>query len=217
VLVKKVSIEAGQLGDPGHAIWSGSEVEVVELAPTPQGLQPAAYLMVAPRAQPVGRVREVRARALHNGSDIAIHLEWQDPASDVAPSDNDAFPDGASLLFPLHGDAPLLSMGSEEQPVAAWFWRADWPDHARANVSHGLGTTRVIDDRSIATAASWRDGRWRLVFRRALRVAPAPEGSIPISVGDTLKVAFAVWEGSNGERGGLKSFSPNWYSLTLEA
>ncbi len=26
--------------------------------------------------------------------------------------------------------------------------------------------------------------------------------------GDTVKIAFEIWEGSNGERGGLKAFSP---------
>jgi hypothetical protein len=25
-----------------------------------------------------------------------------------------------------------------------------------------------------------------------------------------------VWEGGNGERGGLKSFSPGWHPVTLE-
>jgi DMSO reductase family type II enzyme heme b subunit len=217
VLAKKVSLDAAGLGDPDHAAWSGAEAHDVQLAPTPMELQPSAYLAATRRARPVGVVQHLRVRSLHNGSDVAFHLEWQDPARAVALSDNDVFPDGAALLFPLREDAPLMTMGSEDRPVAAWHWRADRPERARANVSEGLGTTRVLDDASIATAASWRDGRWRLVFRRALRPADATSESIPIGVGETLKVAFAVWEGGNGERGGLKSFSPSWHLVTLES
>jgi DMSO reductase family type II enzyme heme b subunit len=217
VLAKRVSLDAAQLGDPDHAAWSGAAAESVQLAPTPLELQPSAYLAATRRERPVGVVQQLRVRSLHNGSDVAFHLEWQDPAREVALTDNDVFPDGAALLFPLRQDAPLMTMGSDEQPVAAWHWRADRPDHARANVSQGLGTTRVLDDASIATAASWRDGRWRLVFRRALRPSGATAETLPIGVGETLKVAFAVWEGGNGERGGLKSFSPSWHPVTLES
>ena len=40
--------------------------------------------------------------------------------------------------------------------------------------------------------------------------------SIQLRVVEPFKVAFAVWEGSNGERGGIKSFSPSWHDVTLE-
>lgn len=216
MIAKRVSIDAAGLGDPDHAGWSQAEVETVQLAPTPTGLQPSAYLAAVQRPRPVGAVQQVQVRSLHNGSDVAFQLEWQDPGRETAVSDNTVFPDGAALLFPLREDAPLMTMGSETQPVAAWHWRADRPEHARSNVSQGLGTTRVVDEASIATASSWRDGRWRLVFRRALGPGSPRSEAIQIGVGDTLKVAFAVWEGGNGERGGLKSFSPSWHAVTLE-
>jgi complex iron-sulfur molybdoenzyme family reductase subunit gamma len=83
-------------------------------------------------------------------------------------------------------------------------------------VAAGLGTTRVTPEPSIATSALWDHGRWRLVFRRALRTNAPPGEAIEMKAGETIQVAFAVWEGSNGERGGLKSFSPDWQALTLE-
>jgi DMSO reductase family type II enzyme heme b subunit len=216
VLARKTKIDAKALGDPDAAVWSDADAASVELAPTSLALQPSAYLAQTERDRPVGRVKQVHVRALHNGSEIAFHLEWEDSAREDTVADNDAFPDGAALLFPLREGAPLMTMGSEEKPVAAWHWRADRPTHARSNVAQGLGSTRIVDEDSIATAASWRDGRWRLVFRRPLRVSGAENEVIQIGVGDTLQVAFAVWEGGNGERGGLKSFSPGWHPLTLE-
>jgi steroid C-25 hydroxylase gamma subunit len=216
VLARKTAIDLKTLDDPDAAAWSGADGASVELAPTPLALQPSAYLAKTERARPVGRVKQVRVRSLHDGSQIAFHLEWEDAAREDTIADNDAFPDAAALLFPLREDAPLMTMGSEEKPVAAWHWRADRPEHARCNVAQGLGTTRVVDEGSVATTASWREGRWRLVFRRPLRVPGAENEVIQIEVGDTLQVAFGVWEGGNGERGGLKSFSPGWHPVTLE-
>ncbi len=158
----------------------------------------------------------VEVRAVHDGEQVSFLLSWDDPDRDAEPPVDDRFPDGAALLFPLADGAPLVTMGAEGKPVNAWHWRADRPDHARNNVSVGLGTTRVTADTSITTAALWDHGRWRVVFRRALQTK-APSGeAIQMQPGETLSVAFAVWEGSNGERGGLKSFSPAWHSLTLE-
>jgi DMSO reductase family type II enzyme heme b subunit len=216
VLARKVGIDGPRLGDPEDAAWSGAQAEAVQLAATPLELQPSAYLAASRRERPAARVDALRVRCLHNGAEVAFHLEWQDATREAALTDTNVFPDGAALLFPLRGDAPLMTMGSAEQPVAAWYWRADRPDHARANVSRGLGSTRVVDEASIATASSWRDGRWRLVFRRPFRVSGSEGEAIALAAGDTLKVAFAVWEGASGERGGLKSFSPSWHAVTLE-
>lgn len=215
MLARSLAVDAAKLGDPDDAAWSAAELETVALAPTPLGLQPSRYLAAAGE-RPVGRVTQVKVRALHNGRELAFHLEWEDAEGDTAPADNDVFPDGAALLFPLRGDAPLMTMGSPEKPVAAWHWRADHPEHARTQVAEGLGTTRVVDESAVATAASRQGGRWRLVFRRPLHVPDASGGALQIGVGDTLQVAFAVWEGANGERGGLKSFSPSWHAVTLE-
>ncbi len=216
MLAKQVSIDAAALGDPDHAVWSGAASEEIQLAPTPLELQPSLYLSKGPRDRAYGRVRRLRVRALHNQKEIAFLLEWEDPRADLVPADDDVFPDGAALLFPLRGDAPLITMGSPDAPVAAWHWRADRPGHGRSNVAQGLGTTRVVDEQVIATNAAWSTGRWRLVLTRPLRVTAAEAESIQIRVGEPLKVAFAVWEGSNGERGGLKSFSPSWHEVTLE-
>ena len=127
MLARKIKIDAKALGDPDAAVWSGADGASVDLAPTPLALQPSAYLAQTERARPVGRVKQVRVRSLHNGSEIAFHLEWEDSAREDTITDNDAFPDGAALLFPLRKDAPLMTMGSEEKPVAAWHWRADRP------------------------------------------------------------------------------------------
>ena len=111
MLARKTKIDAKALGDPDAAVWSDADAASVDLAPTPLALQPSAYLAQTERDRPVGRVKQVHVRALHNGSEIAFHLEWEDSAREDTITDNDAFPDGAALLFPLREGAPLMTMG----------------------------------------------------------------------------------------------------------
>jgi complex iron-sulfur molybdoenzyme family reductase subunit gamma len=99
--------------------------------------------------------------------------------------------------------------------VNAWHWRADRQGEARNNVATGIGSTRVTKGAEIRTSARYRDGHWQLVFLRALRRSGI-QGTVQLAPGQTTRIAFAVWEGSNGERGGLKSFSPQWRELRIE-
>ena len=41
--------------------------------------------------------------------------------------------------------------------------------------------------------------------------------AVQLAPGGAVKIGFAVWEGSNGERAGVKSFSKEWRELALEA
>ena len=214
--VRRVSQGTVDVLDPASALWSEGELVRIDLIPTPLALQPSPYVKASREDRPYGRVREVDVRALHDGKQIAFLLTWDDPDRDVEPPGDERFPDGAALLFPLAKDAPLVTMGAEGKPVGAWHWRADRPDRPRSNVAAGLGTTRVTNEPSLATASHWDHGRWRVVFRRALSNGAPPAEAVQMKLGDSVPVAFAVWDGSNGERGGLKSFSPSWLTITLE-
>ena len=59
----------------------------------------------------------------------------------------------------------------------------------------------------------WQDGRWQLVFQRDMK-ARGPE-DIKFKPGLSLSVAFAVWDGSAGDRDGQKSVSI-WNELRIE-
>ena len=55
-----------------------------------------------------------------------------------------------------------------------------------------------------------------MVFSRPLHVGGAEGGGVEFAPGARTKVAFAVWNGSNGERAGIKAFSQTWLSLKIE-
>ena len=209
------NLAADELLRPDADVWLHGKTEQIGLTGVPTSIQPTAFIANSWAGKTVGTVTSLLFCALHNGDSIALRLEWADPSEDRGIDDNDRFPDGAAVIFPFKDDAPLISMGSPEQPVNAWHWRADRGGEARNNTAKGIGSTRVTKGALIRTAARYHDGRWQLVFLRALR-RNGVDSTIQLAPGQTTQIAFAVWEGSNGERGGLKSFTPQWLELSIE-
>ncbi len=216
MLSKKLNTDLVEASKPDAAVWSSVAAQEVPLVGTPIGMQPSVYISTGLAQRKVGAVTKVTAKCVHNETELAIRLEWEDANYNVERTDTLEFPDGAAVMFPIGDDAPLMTMGSEAQPVNAWHWRADHPNVGRSNFAAGLGTTEVTDEAQIKTESSYTNKRWSVVIRRALQV-PGQEGKVrQFNLGDTTKVAFAVWEGGNSERGGLKAFSPQWYEIILE-
>jgi len=56
------------------------------------------------------------------------------------------------------------------------------------------------------------DGAWRVVFLR--RLSPSAAGNVAFQPGQSVRIAFAVWEGSQGDRDGQKSVTI-WHDLAL--
>jgi DMSO reductase family type II enzyme heme b subunit len=213
---KRVDVDSKALLDPTAAQWQDVPSETVALGPTPAEKQNSRYAELRARERPYGKLASLGVRSAHNGKDIAFLLEWVDSTQNLDFLDGKS-PDGAGILFPLKGDAPLATMGSESQPVNAWFWRADLGEAAENLTAAGLGTVERAGNGQIATASRWEDGTWRVVLARPLAVGGQTEHAARLEPGQRAKVAFAVWDGGLEERAGLKSFSQTWLELELEA
>lgn len=79
----------------------------------------------------------------------------------------------------------------------------------------GSATMRPRISQVIASRGVYqeKDGRWTVVFRRPMTV-PAESG-ITLVPGDTLSIAFALWDGAAGDRNGQKLVSI-WHDLKVE-
>ena len=62
--------------------------------------------------------------------------------------------------------------------------------------------------------AIWEQGRWKVVFKRALETRD-PDNDAIFGPGRVQTVAFAVWNGENKERNGQKAIAP-WLQLILD-
>lgn len=200
--------------DPGADPWSKTRGEKLVLAATPLALQPTALIRNAWENRSYGAVGSVEVSALHNGEVLAFRLQWSDPSENRDPEDTSAFPDAAAVAFPVTPGAPLVTMGATGAPINAWYWRGDSDTQGRQVVSEGIGTSRTPDLALVRTHGLWKGGAWSVVIARALRVE-SPEPFAQLTPGSATEYAVAVWEGSNGERGGIKSFSVGWRALEL--
>ncbi len=77
----------------------------------------------------------------------------------------------------------------------------------------GTFTSQSSGEQNVKGESIWKDGVWRLQLVRDLNGAGARDN--PLGAGQTISIAFAVWDGSAGDRDGQKSVSI-WNTLQLE-
>ena len=191
---------------------------------------------------PEPTARALVVRSVHNGTDIAFLLEWQDNTKNdrLTPG---TFRDGVAIGLPL-GDAPaFFCMGQLDHYINIWHWKADWQsdiDRRAARPSEkkegGVRTFEVIPRRissvedligggfstlttkekqgRVQGKAFWKDGVWHVVMRRPL-VSEEQENEAKLVPGRVQTVSFAVWNGENKERNGQKAVAP-WFLLSID-
>ncbi len=216
MLVRRSDAKAKDLLNPTGSGWRRAQTEQAVLSPTPLDIQPAEYVIVSWKGRPYGTATSMQVGALHNGKEIFFRLVWDDGFADDKINDINQFVDAAAVMFPLVPEAPLIGMGTTGQPVNTWHWRADWAEPKNV-LTEGMGSTLSRDDPALAAQARHARGQWSVVIGRSLSVKGAPTGTAPLAPGDTTKVAFAIWQGSNQERAGIKAFTPDWLELQIEA
>jgi hypothetical protein len=191
---------------------------------------------------PEPTVRALTVRSIHNGTEIAFLLEWQDNTKNVRLTPG-TFRDGVAIGLPL-GDAPaFFCMGQLDHYINIWHWKADWQSDidrraARApeKKEGGVRTFEVIPRRvssvedligggfstlttkerqgRVQGQAVWRDGVWHVVMRRPLG-SEEQENEATLVPGRVQTVSFAVWNGENKERNGQKAVAP-WFQLSID-
>ncbi len=213
--VKRIAATSPALLDVDHTAWSGLGAIGIDLTPAPVALAASVSGQMA-LSQNHGKVRRVEARLAHNGETLSVRLSWQDPERDDRIEDLDRFADGAAVMFPLLEDANPLTMGDDRQPVNAWLWKAD-QEQPFDVIARGYSTSqrRPASSSQLAARALYRDREWHLVFQRPLE--PAAGEFARFAPGQTTKIAFAIWEGSNAERAGQKAISGAFAEVELEA
>ncbi len=113
-----------------------------------------------------------------------------------------------------------LTLESDPTYVTAWGVGNVVSDPTRKSsvedlMAEGFGTLRARWPRetAVTTVGTWGTGSYRVQFRRPLEVAD--RGAPDLAPGDRAAVAFAVWDGSAGDRDGKKSVTI-WQELILE-
>jgi DMSO reductase family type II enzyme heme b subunit len=183
------------LADPGAPAWASVEAVTVPLQPVPLGAQPTSYIREAWAGRPYGQTPQASLAAATDGERLYVRVSWKD---DERP--HGEFQDAVAAVFPTNGSGAIATLGDAEKPVAVWFWENGGPG-AQSLLSRGPGVVRKDPGTALAAAGELAGGNWSVVFGGPL--AAAGHG----------RVAVAVWNGSNDERGGLAAVSRDWVSL----
>jgi len=240
--------------DPGADAWKRAERTYVALAP---------QQIAQPFLDKAG-VTSLDARALHNGSEVALLIEWDDDAVDDLDGIR-RYHDAVAVQLPAKSGAPpALTMGAPGVPVHILQWRATWqrdidsggktgvdqiypavvhdvmpddvlpPDTAQLYwvgreagnplslvtrstpveevVAEGFGSVTHLSRQTVVGHGNNEDGRWHVV----IGVPSKRTVGEPLAPGTSWPVAFAVWLGSEENRGGRKHIA-NWQTLVLES
>ncbi len=214
--------------DPDSPLWD--EADWVELKLSTQ-------LTVPPR-WPFATIDEIAVAALYNERELGLSLEWGDHTEDLEHAEdagelagepglaasevilptrddlaefrNGTFADALSVLFPpAAGEGtrkPYFAMGAPDAPLQALSFRAD--RGAQKSTRRGFDAPPE-DVEELFANARFDDGRWKLVLKMTIE---DDERFLP---GNYLPIAFAAWDGGNGENGSRCSLS-SWYWFVVK-
>jgi hypothetical protein len=194
---------------------------------------------------PEPTARALTVRAVHNGTDIAFLLEWQDNTRNdrLTPG---TFRDGVALGLPL-GDAPaFFCMGQLDHYINIWHWKADWQsdidrraartgerDKGRSSeprrfeviprrassvedlIGGGFSTLTTKEKQGRVQGKATWKDGTWHVVMRRPLSSEEQENEAKLAPGRIQTVSFAVWNGENKERNGQKAIAP-WFQLSLD-
>jgi DMSO reductase family type II enzyme heme b subunit len=188
--------------DPSAAVWSSA---------------PPATFPMSPQVHWQNRIQEVTVkdvivRALHDGTQVAVLVEYTDPTQDPDDAAALEFMVGDKKAHFAHGQ-PMLQV--EGGPVNIWFWK-NKTGKALDMSAKGFGTLKPQEHQDVTAKGVYSNGTWKVVFSRKLLTGHADE-DVQITAGQFMSISFAVWDGRKDavgelvEKGSQKAVSSWWY------
>ena len=131
------------LADPDSVVWQQATAVEVPLS---------AQNVVRPMMLNTN-VKSITARALHNGTQLAVLVEWADETQNDSMVRVQDFRDAAAVQFSLAQAAPFFCMGQQGGNVNIWHWKADWQaDIAARQDMESLYPNMYVDQYPFASA-----------------------------------------------------------------
>lgn len=188
--------------DPSAAAWNQAPVSEFPMSP---------QVHWKDRIQAV-TVNSVKVRSLHDGTSVAIMLEYDDPTQDPDDAAALEFMVGDKKAHFAHGQ-PMLQV--EGGPVNIWYWK-NKDGKGVDMTAKGFGTLKAQADQDVTAKGVYEGGKWKVVFSRSLSTGNLTDDT-QIKPGDFINIAFAVWDGQKlesgelKEHGSMKAVSSWWY------
>ena len=188
--------------DPTAAAWATASVS--EFPMSPQVHWPTRITEVT--------AKSVKVRGLHDGTNMAILLEYSDPSEDPEDAAALEFMVGDTKAHFAHGQPMAQVQGG---PVNIWYWKNK--DGKGVDMgAKGFGTLKPHTHQDVKAKGVYQGGAWKVVFSRPLQSQHA-DVDTQFKPGEFANIAFAIWDGKKTdsgqpkEKGSEKAISSWWY------
>ncbi len=199
------------VNDPDDIIWERLPEYRVNMLPAP-GVHESVELRVNYDAEETFLYMTLAKTSER----FYVRLRWVDETRNTATA-FDRFRDGAAVQFSLGDDETSYIMGDgPDSAVNIWYWRSD-SNSVQNLAAGGPGSTTMLDEQPVTGDSMYaeNDGdpnEWTVVMSRPI----AADGEHTASLDrDIVPMAFAVWQGAEQQRDGLKSVSDGWILLDM--
>lgn len=199
--------DIGKYISPESPYWARVEKTKVSLMSTPLGLQPTDYIRQSWEGREYGQTPAVTVASVHDGATWALRANWLAGKEGIHE-----FPDAFAVALPVKNYPVMATMGGKDAPIHILRWASDLR-FLESLLATGIGSSRKGGEmRTSFEAVSEGDSR-TIVIARPLG---SGEGIAPLQEGSYTGIGFALWQGGNEERAGIKAFSIDWLPLELE-
>lgn len=206
--------------DENDAVWNETASTAYFLAP--QIIQPDRFFTPSNDL--------IKVKALYNDKEIAFLLEWDDRTKSI-PGDPTAeliawdtiSPDQVAvqtpIVIPSGSEKPYFGHGDAAHAVAMMAWNSGTttaPAAGTTMIYSGSGKRTPGDPAAagFTSSGSYKDGTWKVMMKRKL-VTGNKDKDTQFEVGRFIPIAFANWDGSNGEKGSKHTMT-SWCWLLLQ-
>lgn len=199
--------------DPHAALWARVPEEEIELKLAPP-VHPSIALNQA--ATNTASSLPLRVSALTDRRRLYLRLRWKDRTHDDRRATG-LFPDAAAIEVPIAATETAVMMGTPDRPVAIWRWDAA-TNEVEALAAGSPGTLTRIAGSGLAGSGAYRElgdagsNEWCVVIARDLD--ERGDQRLDLRARKRFPAAFAIWQGSDRQRGGFKHVS-DWVSVRL--
>lgn len=188
--------------DPTAAAWATAAMS--EFPMSPQVHWPTRITEVT--------AKSVKVRGLHDGTTVAILLEYSDPSEDPEDAAALEFMVGDTKAHFAHGQPMAQVQGG---PVNIWYWK-NKDGKGMDMGAKGFGTLKPHTHQDVKAKGVFQGGVWKVVFSRPLHTEHVDEDT-QFKPGEFASIAFAIWDGKKmdsgqpKEKGSEKAISSWWY------
>jgi DMSO reductase family type II enzyme heme b subunit len=172
-------------------------------------------------------VEEITVKAVYNDKDIAFLLEWDDRTNSIPGdakaqelADGELNEDAVAIQLPVtipeEMEKPYFGMGDSSHPVNVWHWKSG-STKAEQSIkvmdSTGFKNIKARDKSNVTAKGGYNKGTWKVMMIRPLKTDNKDD--MQFEEGRFTPIAFATWDGTNGEKGSKHTIT-TWYWILLK-